>query len=51
VQLADVARLDDFAYYLVYPPHHAERNKVAAFRGWILDAARADDAASMSGTT
>jgi LysR family glycine cleavage system transcriptional activator len=51
VQLADVARLDDFAYYLVYPPHHAERPKVAAFRRWILDAARAGDAPSMSGAT
>ena len=49
VQLADVAWLDDFAYYLVYPPHHAERPKVAAFRRWILDAALADGAASMSG--
>ena len=49
MQLADVAWLDDFAYYLVYPPHHAERPKVAAFRRWILDAAQADGAASMSG--
>ena len=49
VQLADVAWLDDFAYYLVYPPHHAERAKVAALRRWILEAAQADGAASMTG--
>ena len=49
VQLADIAWLDDFAYYLVYPPHHAERTKVAAFRRWILEAAQADGAASMTG--
>ncbi|KVQ68204.1 transcriptional regulator GcvA [Burkholderia territorii] len=51
VQLADAAWLDDFAYYLVYPPHHAERAKVAAFRRWILEAAQADGAASMTGAT
>lgn len=48
-QLADVAWLDDFAHYLAYPPHHAERPKVAAFRRRILDAARADGAASRTG--
>lgn len=39
VKLADVALLDDFAYYLVYPQSSRERPKVAAFRAWILSAA------------
>lgn len=36
VRLAKIAWLDDFAYYLVYPPEHATRPKLAAFRQWIL---------------
>jgi LysR family transcriptional regulator, glycine cleavage system transcriptional activator len=39
VKLADVALLDAFAYYLVYPEASHTRPKVAAFRAWILDAA------------
>jgi LysR family transcriptional regulator, glycine cleavage system transcriptional activator len=39
VKLADVALLDAFAYYLVYPEASHARPKVAAFRAWILDAA------------
>jgi LysR family transcriptional regulator, glycine cleavage system transcriptional activator len=39
VKLADVAMLEAFAYYLVYPEATRERPKVAAFRTWILDAA------------
>ena len=39
VKLADVAWLEDFAYYLVYPERSRERPKVAAFRAWILNAA------------
>jgi LysR family glycine cleavage system transcriptional activator len=39
VKLADVALLDDFAYYLVYPNGSEQRPKVAAFRAWILSAA------------
>jgi len=41
VKLADVAMLEDFAYYLVFPPAHLERPKVAAFRRWILEVAAA----------
>ncbi len=39
VKLADVALLEDFAYYLVYPEASQERLKVAAFRSWIIQAA------------
>jgi LysR family transcriptional regulator, glycine cleavage system transcriptional activator len=39
VKLADPGRLDDFAYYLVYPEAHRRRSKVAAFRAWILETA------------
>jgi LysR family transcriptional regulator, glycine cleavage system transcriptional activator len=42
VKLADVAMLEAFAYYLVYPEATRERPKVAAFRTWILDAASRD---------
>ena len=42
VKLADIALLEAFAYYLVYPEMSHERAKVAAFRTWILDAARRD---------
>lgn len=41
VRLADVIRLEEFAYYLVYPDSSHERLKVAAFRTWILEAATA----------
>jgi LysR family transcriptional regulator, glycine cleavage system transcriptional activator len=40
VKLADAGRLDDFAYYLVYPEAHRGRPKVAAFRAWILETAQ-----------
>jgi LysR family transcriptional regulator, glycine cleavage system transcriptional activator len=43
VKLADATQIDDFAYYLVYPEAHRKRAKVAAFRAWILEAARRDD--------
>ncbi|QCI68024.1 transcriptional regulator GcvA [Phreatobacter stygius] len=36
VKLADVAMLEAFAYYLVYPEASHARRKVAAFRSWIL---------------
>jgi LysR family glycine cleavage system transcriptional activator len=51
VKLADVAWPEAFAYYLVYPEISHDRPKVAAFRGWILDAAGREGAAhaSMSG--
>jgi LysR family glycine cleavage system transcriptional activator len=42
VKLADVAMLEAFAYYLVYPEATREQPKVAAFRTWILDAASRD---------
>ena len=41
VKLADVVRLEDFAYYLVYPEVSRERPKVVAFRNWILESAKA----------
>lgn len=41
VKLAEVAWLQDFAYYLVYPEASHNRPKIAAFRGWILGAATA----------
>jgi len=31
----------DYAYHLVYPPAHAERAKVAAFRAWLFEEAAA----------
>ncbi len=40
VQLSDVTWLEDFAYYLVYPEGSHDRPKVAAFRDWLLEAAR-----------
>jgi LysR family glycine cleavage system transcriptional activator len=40
VQLCGAAWLEDFAYYLVYPEGSEERPKVAAFRDWLLEAAR-----------
>jgi LysR family glycine cleavage system transcriptional activator len=40
VKLADVTWLESFAYYLVYPERSRERPKLAAFRQWILAAAR-----------
>jgi LysR family transcriptional regulator, glycine cleavage system transcriptional activator len=42
VKLADAGRLDDFAYYLVYPEAHRARPKVAAFRAWILETAQSE---------
>ena len=39
VRLAEVAMLESFAYYLVYPEAFHVRPKVAAFRAWILAAA------------
>jgi LysR family glycine cleavage system transcriptional activator len=39
MKLADVALLEAFAYYLVYPEASHERPKVASFRAWILDVA------------
>jgi LysR family transcriptional regulator, glycine cleavage system transcriptional activator len=45
VKLADVALLEAFAYYLVYPEATRERPKVAAFRTWILNAADGDASA------
>jgi LysR family glycine cleavage system transcriptional activator len=42
VKLADIALLEDFAYYLVYPEASHVRPKIAAFRSWILDAAAND---------
>jgi LysR family glycine cleavage system transcriptional activator len=42
VKLADVALLEAFAYYLVYPELSRERPKVSAFRRWILDVATRD---------
>lgn len=41
VKVADIALLDDFAYYLVYPEAYGERPKVAAFRTWIRNTAAA----------
>lgn len=46
VQLADIVRLEEFAYYLVYPEASHERPKVAAFRAWVLDAAGRDGRAA-----
>jgi len=40
VQLSAVTWLEDFAYYLVYPEGSHDRPKVAAFRDWLLEAAR-----------
>lgn len=42
VKLADAVRLEDFAYYLVYPDVSRERPKVVAFRNWILETAQAE---------
>lgn len=44
VKLADNTLIADFAYYLVYPKASQKRSKVAAFREWILDTAKADAA-------
>lgn len=38
----DIALKADYAYYVVYPPHAAERPKVAAFRDWLLAEAARD---------
>jgi LysR family glycine cleavage system transcriptional activator len=43
VRLANVALLEDFAYYLVYPAASRDLPKVAAFRRWILGASGAPD--------
>jgi LysR family glycine cleavage system transcriptional activator len=48
VRLADIALLEAFAYYLIYPEANHERPKIAAFRAWILDAATSDVAATMA---
>lgn len=42
VQLADIALLDAFAYYLVYPEASHGQPRIALFRDWILDAAGRD---------
>lgn len=39
VRLFAASRIEDFAYYLVYPESSARRPKVAAFRDWLTDAA------------
>ncbi|WP_174254954.1 transcriptional regulator GcvA [Acidisphaera sp. S103] len=44
VRLADIALLEDFAYYVVCPEINRDRPKVAAFRQWILAASGAPDA-------
>jgi LysR family transcriptional regulator, glycine cleavage system transcriptional activator len=49
VKLADVALLEEFAYYLVYPESSHERPKVAAFRAWILNCATGDAASPIAG--
>jgi LysR family transcriptional regulator, glycine cleavage system transcriptional activator len=41
VRLADIAWLEDFAYYLVYPRQRHASPKIAAFHGRILAAAAA----------
>jgi LysR family glycine cleavage system transcriptional activator len=46
VQLSEAARLEDFAYYLVYPEDSRHRPKVAAFRAWMLGAAGASQTAA-----
>lgn len=43
VKLADVALIEDFAYYLVYPEASHNRAKIVAFRTWILAAAGRPD--------
>jgi LysR family glycine cleavage system transcriptional activator len=45
-RLADVALLEDFAYYLVYPQASPEPAKVAAFRNWIVRAGGEQPAAT-----
>jgi LysR family glycine cleavage system transcriptional activator len=40
VRLAGIAWLEAFGYYLVYPEAALLRPKVAAFRRWLLEAAR-----------
>jgi LysR family glycine cleavage system transcriptional activator len=47
IRLAEVAWLQDFAYYLVYPEANGERASVAAFRDWIMAAASADSAGAV----
>jgi LysR family glycine cleavage system transcriptional activator len=42
VRLADIALLDAFAYYLVYPEASHGQPKIALFREWILRAAGRD---------
>lgn len=42
LRLAETTMLEAFAYYLVYPDDRGASPKIAAFRRWILDAARAD---------
>jgi LysR family glycine cleavage system transcriptional activator len=50
VELAPIARIEDLAYYLVYPEASAERPKVVAFRKWIGEAAARHAADEMAGT-
>lgn len=40
VRLAKATHMETFAYYLVYPEAHHKLPKIAAFREWILDAAK-----------
>jgi hypothetical protein len=42
IEHAEIAWLQDFAYYLVYPETSYDRANVAAFRDWIMGAASAD---------
>ena len=51
VKLADVVLLEAFAYYLVYPEASHDQAKVAAFRRWILDAAKRDAADDEKGAS
>ncbi|MGE6785409.1 transcriptional regulator GcvA [Ensifer adhaerens] len=46
VQLASETHIEAFAYYLVYPEAKAEQPKIAAFREWVLEAARPSAASS-----
>jgi len=50
IKLSDVALLEAFAYYLVYPEASRERPKVAAFREWMLATARRDASTETAGS-
>jgi LysR family transcriptional regulator, glycine cleavage system transcriptional activator len=51
VRLANVALLQDFAYYLVYPEARHHLRKVADFRAWALDQATGGPAGTPSAPT